>query len=83
MEKPEIVGITETWSHTNTRDYEGEFDLAGYSMFKKDRINKEGGGVLLYVREYLNPVDCQLEVDHELLGVVLNNLKKKFSTTPS
>ena len=47
-------------------------------MFKKDRINKEGGGVLLYVREYLNPVDCQLEVDHELLGVVLNNLKKKL-----
>ena len=78
LEKPEIVGITETWIHTDTRDFEGEFNLAGYSMFKKDRVNKEGGGVLLYVREFLNPVNCQLEVDHELLGVVLNNLKKKL-----
>ena len=47
LEKPEIVGITETWIHTDTRDFEGEFNLAGYSMFKKDRVNKEGGGVLL------------------------------------
>ena len=47
-------------------------------MFKKDRVNKEGGGVLLYVREFLNPVEQKMEVDHEMLGVVLNNLEKKL-----
>ena len=78
VEKPEIVGITETWIHTDTRDFVGEFELPGYSMFKKDRINKQGGGVMLYVREYLNPLDCKLDVDHEVLGILLNNLKKKL-----
>ena len=34
-EKPEIVGITETWIHTNTRDFEGEFEIPGYKTFKK------------------------------------------------
>ena len=77
-EKPEIVGITETWIHTNTRDFEGEFDMLGYKMFKKDRLNREGGGVMLYVRDYLNPVDCKLETEHEMLGVVLNKLHKKL-----
>ena len=78
MEKPEIIGITESWIHTSTRDFEGEFELPGYKMFKKDRLDKEGGGVLLYVREYLNPVDCRLETEHELLGVVLTKLEKKL-----
>ena len=49
-EKPEIVGITETRIHTNTRDFEGEFEIPGYKTFKKDRLDREGGGVMLYVR---------------------------------
>ena len=77
-ENPEIVGITESWIHTDTRDFEGEFHLSGYKMFKKDRLGKEGGGVLLYAREHLNPVDCRLDTEHEMLGVVLNKLEKKL-----
>ena len=77
-EELDIIGITESWIHTNTRDFEGEFELPGYRMFKKDRIGKEGGGVLLYVRECLNPVECPIVTEHELLGVVLNKLEKKL-----
>ena len=77
-ENPEIIGITETWIHTNTRDFEGEFDLPGYKMFKKDRLDREGGGVMLYVRDFLNPVDCKLETEHEMLGVVLNKPHKNL-----
>ena len=57
VEKPDIVGITETWISTTTTDFEGEYDLLGYKMFKRDRIGKKGGGVLLYIKDCLNPVD--------------------------
>ena len=79
IEKPDIVGITESWISTDTTDFEGEYELSGYKMFKKDRIGRKGGGVLLlYVKEGLNPVDCELVTEHEMLGVVLKNLKKEL-----
>jgi len=78
LEKPDIVGISETWIHSNTRDFDGEYELQGYRMFKKDRIGKEGGGVLLYVRDHLDPIECKIDANHEMLGVVLNQLDKKI-----
>ena len=75
-EKLDIVGITESWVHEETRDYVGEYEIPGYKLFKKDRLGKEGGGILLYVREFLNPIDCNIESNHEMLGVSLNNLEK-------
>ena len=77
-EEPDIIGITETWIHTNTRDFEGEFDMSGYKMFKKYRLDKEGGGVLLYIRDYLSPMDCKLETEHEMIGIVLNKPHRKL-----
>ena len=32
VEKPEIVGITESWISTDTTDFEGEFEILGYSL---------------------------------------------------
>ena len=78
VEKPDIVGITETWISTNTRDFLGEFEIPGYKLFKKDRTGKKGGGVLLFIREYLDPIDCSLNTDHEMLGVYLNKLDKRL-----
>ena len=75
-EELDIIGITESWINTSTRDFEGEFEVSGYKMFKKDREGRKGGGVLLYVRDYLNPVDCKIECEHEMLGVTLNSLGK-------
>ena len=66
------------WIHTNTRDFEGEFEIPGYKTFKKDRLDREGGGVMLYVRGHLDPVECKIETEHEMVGVVLNKLEKKL-----
>ena len=77
-EKPDIIGITETWIHTDTRDFEGEYNMSGYKMFKKDRLDIEGGGVLLYVRDYLDPIDSKLETIHEMIGIVLNKPHSKL-----
>ena len=45
--KPHIIGITESWAHNDITD--AELGLEGCEMFKKDRIGKKGGGVLLYI----------------------------------
>ena len=58
---PDVVGVTETWASPLVAD--SEIALTGYDMFRHDRpINREGGGVLLYVRSSLHAVQCELSV---------------------
>ena len=76
--KPDIIGITESWTHPEMFDL--ELHLDGYQLFRCDRsLSSKGGGVLLYVNNELNPVEfstntiygehvwCQ--VDDLLIGV--------------
>ena len=58
--KPHIIGITESWAH-NDITY-AELGLEGYVMFRKDRIGKKGGGVLLYrpIKENIPAYEVQL-----------------------
>ena len=78
-EKRDLIGITETWIDKNTRDFIEEYNVHGYRLFKKDRINKEGGGVMLYIREFLEPVEKKVELNQEILEVEINNLQKKIN----
>ena len=56
---PDVIGVTETWATPLVAD--SEIALAGYDMFRQDRpVNREGGGVLLYVRNSLHAVQCEL-----------------------
>lgn len=57
-EKPDIVAITETWLNENISDSEISFE--GYTLIRRDRkdvVKQRGGGVLLYIRSSLNPVE--------------------------
>ena len=56
--KPHIIGITESWAHNDTTN--AELGLEGYVMFRKDRIGKKGGGVLLYIKEDIPAYEVQL-----------------------
>ena len=48
--KPHIIGITESWANNDITD--AELGLEGYVMFRKDRIARREGGVLLYIKEF-------------------------------
>jgi len=49
---PDVIGVTETWANTDILD--SELALAGYDMFRQDEpVNRAGGGVLLYVKNFL------------------------------
>ena len=43
--KPHIIGITESWANNDITN--AELGLDGYVVFRKDRIGRRGGGVLL------------------------------------
>ena len=45
---PDIVIITESWLKSYHSD--GLISIDGYSSFRKDRVKKRGGGVLIYVK---------------------------------
>ena len=70
-EEPALVAITESWMKTSKRDFEGEFAIPGYQLFHKDREDREGGGVMLYVKNYIKSANCNIASGHELLGVDL------------
>ena len=46
---PHIIDITESWANKETSD--AELGLTGYVMFRRDRIERRGGGVILYIKE--------------------------------
>ena len=48
LTKATVIAITETWLDGSVRD--AEIDVEGYSVVRQDR-NRQGGGVLLYIRD--------------------------------
>ena len=57
--KPDIIGITESWANNDIID--AELGLEGYVMFRKDRMGRRGGGVLLYIKETIPAYEVQLQ----------------------
>ena len=42
---PHLIGITESWANKDIVD--AELALTGYAMFRKERRERRGGGVIL------------------------------------
>ena len=55
-----VIGrpITESWANKDITD--AELGLEGYVMFRKDRMGRRGGGVLLYVKDTIPAYEIQL-----------------------
>ena len=66
--KPHITGITESWANNDITD--AELGLEGYVMFRKDRMGRRRGGVLLYIKETIPAyVSCTVFAQHGPLAV--------------
>ena len=57
--KPHIIGITESWANNDITD--AQLGLEVYVMFRKDRMGRRGGGVLLYIKETIPAYEVQLQ----------------------
>ena len=66
-----IIGITESWANDHILDV--ELQIEGYR-----NIEHKGGGVLLYVRNLLNPSEFRIMVN--IFGVVLVDWWLEYAT---
>ena len=64
--KHHIIGITESWANNDITD--AELGLEGYVMFRKDRMGRRGGGVLLYINETIPAYEVQLQEEAGILN---------------
>ena len=53
-ETPNLICITESLANANIGD--GEINMNGYTVFRRDRKNRVGGGVLLYVKNNIKAI---------------------------
>ena len=56
---PHVIGITESRANTDITD--AELGLTGYVTFRRVRIGRRGGGVILYIKEYIQAYEIKLE----------------------
>ena len=56
---PHIIGITEYWATPDIRD--AELGMTGYVIFRKNRLGRRGGGVILYIKESIQADEIKLE----------------------
>ena len=68
--KPHIIGITESWANNDITD--AELGLAGYVMFRKDRMGRRGGGLLLYIKGTIPAYEVQLLEETDRNEAILN-----------
>ena len=70
--KPHIIGITESWANKDITN--AELGLEGYVMFRKDRVGRRGGGVLLYIKDTIPAYEVQLQEEADCNEAIWCNL---------
>ena len=71
---PHIIGIIEP----DISD--AELGMTGYVMFRKDRLGRRGGGVILYIKESIQAYEIKLEKEAECEEAVWCNIITGNST---
>ena len=75
---PHIIGITESWATPDISD--AELGMTGYVMFRKDRLGRRGGGVILYIKESIQAYEIKLEKEADSEEAVWCNIVTGNST---
>ena len=57
-----FVGVCETWLHPKVADAEVSHNFDGFTIYRRDHKNRQGGGVALYVKEsFCSDVICTFD----------------------
>ena len=75
---PDIIGITESWAHKDMVD--ADLMLPGYVMLRKDRQERMGGGVIMYIKDSIQAYELQMEKEAECEEAIWCNIATKHST---
>src|SRR3989442_647926 len=78
--KPDIIGIVETWLNEDQLD--SELEIKDYNFLRKDRKNEfqsQGGGIIIYYKSELSMVDIisdyNLNIDHIWVKIYMSSSK--------
>ncbi len=77
LEDIDIIGITESWAN---KDDLMLLDINGFIIFRQDRFEKKGGGVLIYIKNHLSCKELKISIklnDLESVWIELTNPKGK------
>ena len=67
----DIIALFETWLDDNFLD--SEFHLNDYNIFRKDRSNRRGGGVLLAIKDQISCIQrTDLETESDMLALEIH-----------
>ncbi len=80
----DVIAVTETFIDTNNNDLISEYNIDNFIFFNKDKVNRKGGGVALYVKSSLQPVDKtpkDSNVEHVSVSTNTDQLKINISVT--
>ncbi len=64
----DIMAITETWLNNNISN--NMVKIPGYKMYRRDRTLKTGGGICIYVKEYLSSKLINVVYDNNLIELM-------------
>ena len=60
---PHVIGIKESWANIDIVD--AELARTGYAMFRKDRRESWGGGVILYIKASIQAYEITLKSESD------------------
>ena len=75
---PQVIGITESW--TNKDIVDAELALTSCVMFRKDRRERRGGGIILYIKESIQAYEITLKSEANCEEAIWCNIITKNST---
>ena len=75
---PHVIGLTESWANKDIVD--AELALTGYVMFRKDRRERRGGGVILYIKESIQAYEITLKSEADCEEAIWCNIVTRNST---
>ena len=75
---PHVIGITESWANEDIVD--AELALTGYVMFRKDRRERRGGGVIFYIKESIQAYEITLNSEADRVEAIWCNIVTRNST---
>ena len=75
---PHVIGTTESWANKDIVD--AELALRDYVMFRKDRRERRGGGVILYIKESIQAYEITLKSEADCEEAIWCNIVTRNST---
>lgn len=65
-----FLGLSESWLHHNSPS--AALHVPGYNIFRRDRSEGRGGGVMMYIKDHINCHQICWPFDHNLECIGLN-----------